>query len=46
MAPLTVMGSVADVRKLRASLGLLRKVTLLTDSRLVQQIDESLSVRD
>lgn len=46
MSSLTLMGSEVDVLKLRASLGLFRKVVPQAESGLVRQIDESLSVRD
>lgn len=43
---LELMGSEVDLRKLRASLGLARKVTPPPDSCLVQNIDKILPVLD
>jgi uncharacterized protein (DUF1810 family) len=42
VAPLTLMGSEVDVLKLRASLGLFRKVAPQAESGLIRQIDEIL----
>jgi uncharacterized protein (DUF1810 family) len=46
VSPLALMGGEVDVLKLRASLGLFRKVTSQAESGLIRQIDEILPVLD
>ena len=45
-SPLALMGSEADALKLRASLGLFRKVAPQAESGLIRQIDEILPLLD
>lgn len=46
VSPLELMGSEVDVLKLRASLGLFRKVVPQAESGLIRQIDEILPLLD